>query len=262
MGLLRVRAKSDGAGGSRIEGLRQDGSLKALFPRAVTHGPLEAVFLNTAGGLTGGDRMQIRAEVGPGAHLIVSSQAAERAYRAQPGPSARVDLTLTVEDGGRLDWLPQETIVFEGASVSRHLSLDLAAGGRALIVEPLILGRMAMGETVHDAQIRDRWEIWREGRLVFADALTLSGDLSAVMSLTGTGGGARAMAAMVYAGPDAASLLEPLRALLPPTAGASLVREGIVFARFLAEDGFYLRRDLIPAIERLTGCPVPKVWRL
>ncbi|MCX7300177.1 MAG: urease accessory protein UreD [Rhodobacterales bacterium] len=248
-------------GATRISGLRQQGSLKALFPHGA--GPaLEAVFLNTAGGLTGGDRMRIAAEVGPGARVVISSQAAERAYRARGPVPARVQVTLDVAAGGRVDWLPQETILFDGAALERRLVVDLGTGARALIVESAILGREAMGETVRQLRLSDRWEIRQAGRIVFADALRFGGDAAALMAWPGIGSGARAWAGLIFAGPDTAGFLDPVRALLPSTAGASLVREGILFVRILAQDGFVLRQSLIPVIERLSGAALPKVWRL
>lgn len=249
------------AGRTRIADLRQAGSLKALFPRSQGDA-LEMVFLNTAGGLTGGDRMQTAVAADAGAHVVISSQAAERGYRAERGQVARVTVRLSAGPGARIDWLPQETILFDGAALDRRLSLDLHPGARALVVEPLILGRAAMGEVVHDLSFRDRWDVRQGGRLVFADALRVAGDAAAVFDRPGVAGGARALAGVLYAGPDAAARLDPVRAVLPATAGASLVRDGLLFLRVLAADGFLLRRDLIPALELLGGAALPKVWRL
>lgn len=260
IGELRLRSVVVG-GRTRIADLRQGGSLKALFPRP-QGAALDVVFLNTAGGLTGGDRMQIEARADAGAHLVISSQAAERAYRAQPGQVARVAVRLAAGPEARIDWLPQETILFDGAALDRRLTLDLAAGARALVVEPLILGRTAMGEEVRQLQFCDRWHVRMDGDLVFADALRAIGDGAALFDRPGVAGHARALAGVLYAGPDAEALLDPVRALLPATAGASLVRAGLLFLRFLAADGFVLRRDLIPALELLGGAELPKVWRL
>ncbi len=259
-GLLRVAARHD-RGASRLADLRQEGSLKALFPRG-SGDALQAVFLNTAGGLTGGDRMRIGAEAGPGAHLVLSSQAAERGYRAGPGEVAQVAVTLRAGAGGRIDWLPQETILFEGAALSRRLSVDLHPEARALVVEPVILGRAAMGEDPRAAALADRWDLRRDGALVFADALRMAGDLAALCDRRAVAGGCRAFATLLYAGPDAAAPLADLRRLLGPSGGASLVSEGVLFARIAAPDGFLLRRRLIPAIERLSVTPLPKVWSL
>ncbi len=248
-------------GASVIDTLRQSGSLKVLFPRGAGAG-LPAVFLNTAGGLTGGDRMDLDIVAGAGAHVVMASQAAERAYRAQPASHAEVNVALRVEAGARIDWLPQETILFEGAALHRRLRVDLAPGGRVFLCEPVIFGRAAMGEVLHAAALRDRWEVWQDGRLLWVDALRIEGDIAAHLARAGCGGGAGAMAGLAYAGPDAAGLLAPLRALLPPSAGVSLLPDGVLVLRLLARDGLTLRRALIPVIERLTGAPLPKVWRL
>ncbi|SMY05892.1 urease accessory protein UreD [Flavimaricola marinus] len=236
--------------------------MKALFPRVPPRAPLEAVFLNTSGGLTGGDKMRIAAEAREGAHLTVSSQAAERVYRAPPGPDAEVDVTLKIGAGSRIDWLPQETIIFDGGAVSRRMTIDIADGAKALVLEPVILGREAMGETLREARFRDRWTLRREGRVVFADALRLDGDPTALMRRPGIAGGARAWASILFAAADAEARVQPLRDLIGRAGGVSLIRDNILFARILAPDGYDLRRVLIPVVERLSGAALPKVWRL
>ncbi|PUB18593.1 urease accessory protein UreD [Yoonia sediminilitoris] len=238
--------------------MRQSGSLKALFPR-VAGKALDAVFLNTAGGLTGGDRMQYALAAGPDAFLSLSSQAAERAYRAQPGQVARSDVTMTVAAGGCIHWLPQETILFEGAALARRLRVDLESDASALIVEPLIFGREAMGEDLHDLSFTDQWRIFRDKKLVFADAVRLMGDAHRMLTHRAVAGGARAMATVLLAGPKAALHAD---LPLPETAGASLIADDLLLLRFLAKDGFDLRHDIIPVIEALSEVPLPKVWRL
>jgi urease accessory protein len=259
LGAVALSARA-AEGAMRLGRLRQEGCLKALFPRA--GGPwLEAVTLNTAGGLTGGDRLALSAGAGEGARLLLTTQAAERAYRAASG-TALVEARLDVAPGGRIDWLPQETILFDGANLDRRLHLDLAGDARALVVEPVILGRLARGERLTAARFRDRWEVRRDGRLLLLEAQRLEGDVHALMDRAAIGGGARAYATLLYAGPDAEARLRPLRALLPPEAGASCPTEGLLIARLLAPDGFALRAALIPLITSLTGSPLPKVWRL
>ena len=260
VGELRLLV-SHARGASHIKTLRQSGSLKALFPRPAG-AALEAVFLNTAGGLTGGDRMQIEAGAEAGAHLILSSQAAERAYRAMGLARAEVTLALNVGPGARIDWLPQETILYDGAALARNLQADLAGDARLLLVEPVIFGRAAMGETVRSGLLRDTWRVRRAGEMVFADALLLQGDMALALGCAGRGGGAGAMASVLYVGPDAAARLSGVRQLLPDTAGCSLIRDGVLFTRMLARDGFDLRAVLIPLVEYLSAAPLPKVWRL
>lgn len=252
LGLHRAR------GAARIAALHQAGSLKVLFPRG-TDPALEAVLLNTAGGLTGGDRMEVEIAAGAGARAVITTQAAERAYRAPPGPAAEVLVRLRAAAGARLDWLPQETILFEGAALDRRLSADLHPAATALIVEPVIFGRAAMGEVLHDARLHDRWRIRVGGRLVLADALRLAGDLQAQLARAAVAGGAGAMATLCLVGSGAAGRLAPVRAL---GVAASLVREDVLFARMLGRDGQDLRARLIAVIECLAEAPLPKVWRL
>lgn len=249
------------AGRSRIATLRQQGSFKALFPHG--SGPtLQAVFLNTAGGVTGGDRFALRAAVEPGARMALTSQAAERIYRAQPGETGRVRTSLRIAAGGRIDWLPQETIVFDKAALDRRLDVGLDDDGCLLAVEPLVFGRLAMGERVRAGRITDRWQVRRGGRLVFADCLRLDGDIDALLARPGVADGNRALASILYVGRDADRFLAPLRAALGPLGGASLVRDGVLFARALAPEAWDLRRNLIPAIRLLSGAELPRPWML
>ncbi len=256
-GALRLAAKRRG-NETVIDDLRQEGSLKALFPR-VRGDALQAVFLNTAGGLTGGDHMQMAVSAGQGAHVVLSSQAAERAYLAQTGQVARSDVTLDVAAGGRIDWLPQETIFFDGAALDRTLTVLLAADATALVVEPVIFGRTAMGETVHDLRWTDQWRVWRDGRLVFADAVRMLGDADEMLRRKAIAAGAGAMATVMLAGPQAQAMIG---FDWPESCGASLIADDVLLARFVAKDGFALRRDLIPVIEALSDAPLPRVWRL
>ena len=243
---------------SAIADLRQEGSLKALFPHG-RRAALQAVFLNTAGGLTGGDRMRIKVSTLHGAKAVISSQAAERAYRATGLQPAHSDVSLHVADGARLDWLPQETILFDGAALRRRLNVTLEGDGSAIVVEPLVFGRAAMGETVRDLRFSDQWRVYHNGELIFADAIRLNGDAHQTLQSVGTGQGMGAFATVLVAG-AAASSLPAID--LPPSAGLSQITDNIVLLRFAAKDSFALRKALIPAIEALPGASLPRVWRL
>ncbi|SIO41633.1 urease accessory protein [Rhodovulum sp. ES.010] len=239
--------------------LRQSGAFKALFPR-VRGGALDAVLVNTAGGITGGDRFSVEIDAGTGAHLRVTTQAAERAYRAQPGERGRMRTVLRVAPDARIDWLPQETILYERSDFDRVLAADLAPGGRLLLVEPLVFGRAAMGEALRDVVFRDRIEIRRDGVPLYLDAMRLEGDAVAHLARPAVAGAAGAMASLVFVAPEAESHLAALRALMPPTGGASLVREDVLVLRVLAADSFALRRVLVPALHRLTEAALPRSW--
>ncbi|MFQ1699578.1 urease accessory protein UreD [Loktanella agnita] len=241
-----------------ISSLRQQGSLKALFPHR-GRDMLDAVFLNTAGGLTGGDVMEISVAAEEGTSVSVSSQAAERAYRAQPGPAAQMNVRLQVGKAARAHWLPQETILFDGAALDRRLHVDLAPDARALIVEPLIFGRAAMGETLQNLHFTDQWRVRRDAQLVFADAVRITDATLARMQSAALTSGAIAMATILLAAPDAAAFAS---VDLPPEAGISLISDDLLLVRMLAADSFILRKTLVPLVETLSQSPIPRVWRL
>lgn len=249
-------------GRSRIAGMHQAGSSRIRMPRG-TGDPLEAVLLNTAGGLTGGDRFVAEASVGPAASAVVTSQAAERIYRSSAG-TARVETRLAVHGDGQLAWLPQETIVFNRAALARSFDAEVDPGGTLLAFEAVVLGRTAMGERLTDIAFADAWRIRRGGRLVFADTTRLEGDSVALMRGAATGGGAIAFATLVVVAPDAGRHVEPLRAALdglPGEAGVSGL-DAVTIVRMVAESGQALRAMATRAVTTIRGLPMPRVWTL
>ena len=254
---LLVKARD---GKTVISRLHQQGSLKLLFPRT-DDTALSAVTLNTAGGITGGDRFDLRLSAEPNTRLTVTTQAAERAYRASFG-QGRVCTGLNVTENARICWLPQETILYDGAALARRLDETLGAQATCLLVESLIFGRVAMGETVRDLDLDDRITLRRAGRIVFADRARLQGDAKAHLSQPATGGGAGAMASLIFAAPGASGHLGAARALLPATAGMSQPAPDVLFARILAPDGFTLRQALIPLIAQFRTDPLPRPWMI
>lgn len=259
-GSLRLSVKR-GPRGSTLDGLRQQGALKVLFPRGA--GPeVQGVMVNTAGGITGGDRFEIEAVAGVGTALTLTTQTAERVYRAQPGETGQLSTRLEVGAAARMNWLPQETILFDRSDLRRSLRVDLAAGARLLLAEPLVFGRAAMGERLSKARFHDRIEIWRDGVPLFIDAMTLDGDVAGHLSRANVADRAGAMVLLVYVAPDAEALLPILRELLPPTAGASLIGAEVLVARALASDSHVLRRTLIPILNRLSDDGLPRPWMI
>ncbi|MGJ8604605.1 MAG: urease accessory protein UreD [Marivita sp.] len=259
-GKLTVVAKARDNGVSALADLHQTGSAKILMTPA--RDAVEGVILNTSGGLTGGDTLSIAATAQIGARLRLTTQAAERVYRTADDTIARVRNLVTAERGARVDWLPQETILFQNGALRRSLSVKMAADARVLIVEPVLFGRLAMGEVVTQARFADSLTIERDGDMVFRDASTLNGNITATLDKPALGNGARAMALVVFAAPEAEAHLDPIRKVLPPSAGVSLVRDGVLVLRALAPDGFELRRTLIPVLDRLSGDALPRSWRL
>ncbi|MBV9653355.1 MAG: urease accessory protein UreD [Acetobacteraceae bacterium] len=245
--------------------LRQEGCLKARFPaRPPAAHAAEIVTLNISGGVAAGDRLAVRIRAAEGAEVIVASQAAERFYRAmEASPPASVRATIEVAAGASLDWLPQETILFDGASVQRRLDVEIAADARFVGVEALVFGRAAMGEDVRRLHFRDLIRVGRNGEPVLHDAIRMEGDAHAALRRKAIGGGARAIGTIVHAAPDAETLLDPVRAALAghqAETGAS-AWDGLLVVRIVAQDGACLRAAIVAGLAVLRdGRPLPRTW--
>lgn len=244
-----------------MKNLRQSGSTKLVFPRTPTP-DVEVVMVNTAGGITGGDQFGLNVAVEPGATLTLTTQAAERAYRAQRDEVGTLTTELDVQAGGRLNWLPQELILFERCNLRRKLTVSLQADAQLLLVEPIVFGRTAMGEALHDARFQDRISITRAGEPLYLDGMNLGGDVASLLQRPATAAGATAMASVVMVAPDVAAHFPVVQSALPATAGASLLADDLLVIRLLAADSLELRRVLIPVLERLNNNPLPMSWRL
>ena len=247
------------AGKARLRDLRQQGSAKAILPHA---GDVpEVVFLNTSGGLTGGDRLSYSVKLDDGVHVVATTQAAERAYRSDGG-RAEVDVRHEVGADGWLDWLPQETILFDGAALHRRTEIDLASGAGCLVLEAVVLGRKAMGETVRRIQFTDHRQITRAGKPVHIEPLVLTD--SALAAGDAVLGGARAFASIVMVDSRAADRLEPLRRVLdePGTRAHASAFDGRLCVRIMAADGYPMRRQILRALTVLRQAPLPRVWQM
>jgi urease accessory protein len=257
-GELRI-AWRDRDGTTALADLRQQGCLKARFPRPVDWA--EAVLLNSSGGIAGGDQLAIALELGQGARATISAQAAERFYRARPSDApARVATTITLAPGAAAEWLPQESILFDAAALHRTLDITMAADASVLAVETLILGRALMGETVHSLRLSDTIRLTRAGRLELHDATRLTGEIQPILARRASTNGAIALATIVLASPTAAAYLQPLRDTLTGDAAAS-TWNNLLVARLLAPTAAALRTTLVAALHVLRdGRALPRVW--
>lgn len=232
---------------------------------AVSADPLEAVLINTAGGLTGGDRLDWEVDVGAGASASITTQACEKIYRAA-SDRAEVRVRLTVGSGGRIAWLPQETIVFDRAAFARTLDVELAADAEALLLEATVFGRLAMGERTTHGGFHDRWRVRQVGALVHAEDFRIGPDIAASLGRAAVAGGAAAMTTVLFVSPRAEAFLDPVRAIVGGEGDASawsVKKSGKLLARLFAEDGYQLRKRLVPLVELLNGrAGLPKLWSL
>ena len=269
----RVSSKLSGAETSTqksvIDGLYQQGSARIRFPNTIP-GALHAVLLNTAGGLTGDDHIVWQAQASANSHLCISTAACEKVYRSH-GPAAIQNTKLKAFEGARLEWLPQESILFNGSNLKRSLNVELEKQTEALIVESLVFGRQAMDERVDNINVHDRWRIHQNGQLLHAEdlRLTLSPELDAQRqcilhqySATST---------LVFVTHQSREWLESqmsrILALAPSDHctlrfGVSVLPSRLV-VRTLAKDSFSLRKFLIPCLQILNdGRPIPTVWKV
>lgn len=246
----------------RLE-VAESGGYRARFP--IGHdGRCEAVLINTAGGMAGGDRARTQITLEPGAQAVVTTQAAEKIYRSQ-GSDTHVDTEISVAAGAELAWLPQETILFSGARLARGLSVDLAADAGLIACETLYFGRAAMGETLLNGSLRDRWRIRRAGRLVFAEDLRLEGAIEETLRRKAVGQGARAVSTVLATEPGR---LDEIRAFLAEehafasVEAAAGAHEGFLLLRLLGGDAHVLRRALVMLLGHLTRRALPRTWSI
>jgi len=248
-------------GRTRLDQFYQEGAAKIRLPNTYSS-EMEAVLINTAGGLTGGDRMEWAITAGPGCYVTATTQACEKIYKAAFG-TAEIATRIEAGPGARVHWLPQESILFDNASLTRSLDVDLATDAEFIAVEAVLLGRREMGEAMARGTMRDRWRVRRNGRLIHAEELHLSGDIAALTAQAPVLGGDVAFATVFYTGTQAEAFLPLVRAVLGDCHGGASQWQDKLVVRLTAADGFNLRKILIPVISVLRGgASVPKVWNL
>jgi urease accessory protein len=265
-GANRQRARAEArASFSRVgartepERLFETGGLRWRFPRSSN--PCEAAMVNTGGGVAGGDSYSVSLTLGEGAEVELTTPSAERIYRSD-GPAATITTRLALAPGARLFWLPQETLMFEGARLERRLELDTSDEAAFIVAETLVFGRLAMGESRIDAGLKDSWRVRRDGRLVFADETRLE-HAGATLERKAVGAGARALSTIVASAPDVEARLPDLRAALDAAgsdieSGASAF-DRLIVVRLLGPSSDRLRAALIASIVALGGRK-PRLW--
>ena len=272
-GAAEIRfARRDGV--TRLAQLYQRDPLRVLFPAPAAGDPPVAVIVTTSGGLVAGDRLDIRVELAAGAAAHVTASAAEKVYRST-GRTTTIKQTLSIGPGAALEFLPPETILFDGARLRRETIIDLAPGSGFLGGDIVVFGRRARGERFATGFLREVWELRCDGALVWGDALHLEDAVGQIIDDPACFDGAAAFATMILSPPaeDARSLLETARLVQSASAttglraGATTIA-GLVIARWLAADAAALRRayaDLACHFRSAAlGLPprLPRVWHV
>ena len=245
-------------GVTRRGALHESGSLRVRFPSPEGEG-LSGVFVNTAGGVAGGDSFGIDITAGQGSRLTLTTAAAEKVYRT-PVTAAQLEIALRAGAGAHLAWLPQETILFDRARVHRRFDIELDETASLLLCEIVVFGRTAMGERMEQGEFIDRWRLRRGGRLVFAETVRLDGEIGAKLARSAIAkGGAAIGTALIVPGDEA--LVERLRGASDSFAGEVGISawNGFAMARFCAQDAARLRADMMTVLAR-TGAALPRLW--
>lgn len=268
-GEARIAFRQDAEGRTTLADLYQRAPCRVMFPETEPDEPLQSVLLTTSGGLTGGDRTNVAVAIETGAQATLTTQAAEKIYRALPSTGdASVQVEMRIGPTAWAEWLAQETIVFEGSRLRRSFAADVAPSGRLLAVESIVFGRTAMGEHFDTGLLHDAWRISRGGKLIWTDALHLEGDVRQHRSAPFGFGTSVACSTVLYVGPDAAQQLAEARGILsqcPLPCGATSL-DGVMVARMMADDAVQLRAAvmrLIAGIRRAAAAlpaRLPRVW--
>ena len=246
-------------GVTRRGDLHESGSLRVRFPSPEAEG-LSGVFVNTAGGIAGGDRFEIDITAGEGARLTLTTAAAEKVYRAS-GPAAQLNIALKAEAGSHLAWLPQETILFDRARISRRIDIELAETASLLLCEIVVFGRAAMGERMLHGEFVDRWRMRRGGKLVFAETIRLDGDIGEKLARPAIANGGVAIGtALIVPGDEA--LVDRIRQAAESFGGEVGISawNGFAMARFCAQDAARLRADMMSVLGCTSGLALPRLW--
>ncbi|MBR1092319.1 urease accessory protein UreD [Bradyrhizobium manausense] len=245
-------------GVTRRGALHESGSLRVRFPSPEDEG-LSGVFVNTAGGVAGGDRFDIEIAAADRSRLTVTTAAAEKVYRA-PRAAAQLNISLKAGADAHLGWLPQETILFDRARVHRRFDIELDETASLLLCEIVVFGRTAMGERMEQGEFVDRWRLRRGGRLVFAETIRLDGNIGAKLARSAVAKGAAAIGTALIAPGDEA-LVERIREASESFAGEVGISawNGFAMARFCAQDAARLRADMMAVLAR-TGAALPRLW--
>jgi urease accessory protein len=241
--------------------------IRVFFPRTAGTQVQEAVLVNTSGGIAGGDRLETSVTSMDNASIAVTTQAAEKVYRAID-ESAHIKTTLRACDAAKLAWLPQETIVFNRARVCRRTQIEVSSGSELLALEWLVLGRAAHGEKISAGDIMDSWRVRKDGRLVWADSYRVTDDVFPHLSRKALLSDFNSIATLVYFGPDLDRRLAFLREILSSLGcdcGVTLV-SGLIVCRFAAKPSCDLKLALHSLLQQFATelgpgpFQVPKMW--
>lgn len=238
--------------------LRVQKHLYAEGPEVCQH-----ILVHPPGGIAGGDRLDIRAQVGAGAWAQLTSPGAAKWYRAA-GPAFQ-NLELHVEAGATLEWLPQETIVYSAAQAELASRIELEGDARLFYWDMVALGRPASGERFDAGHFRAALDIRRDGRLLWHERQRVAGGDGLLDSPIGLAG-QPVFATLIASGEIDADLLERCRDLPSRVRGDLSQLPGLLVGRCLAAEALHARAWLIELWRLLRpallgrAAVLPRIW--
>ena len=240
----------------------QSGSAKLFLPK--TYNPTkEAVLVNTAGGLADGDHFSYSLKACDHSHVTVTTQAAERVYGAAKKSPAKLNIQIDIEPNAIFHWLPQETILFNGARLDRRLNVSMDTMSSFLANEFIVFGRAAMKETVQNGLINDQWRITRGGQLVHAESVFLEGNIASKLSAVASAGNNICLATCLFIAPDVETKLQLAHDFVAQhnkTPIGISVWNGKLVVRFLSKEASEAKCIMSGFLECLRGFEMPRVW--
>ena len=246
---------------NRVSRMFQSGSAKLMLPKTYSD-MMEAVILNTSGGMTGGDILNIDVEAEDCA-LLITTQTAERVYRSGGTRPAKIKINLSVSDTADLHWLPQETIVFNDSKFERTLTVKLSSCSNCLVAETIVLGREAMGEKICDCHFIDNWRVFRDGHLFHAESLRLSDEVEKIIAAPAGGNGARLLSTILYIGDNFEQVADRVSALIKQNSSNCAVSywNDRLIIRLISAHSASARKDIENLLLTIREHPLPRVWQ-
>lgn len=255
----RLHARFDALnGGTSVGRLHEAGALRL---RRCAGDDCDVVVVNTGGGIVGGDRHRLAVELRAGTRVQFTTAAAEKVYRSL-GPSSRIDIDLRLEEGAHLDWLPQETILFDRAILNRRIEVRMSPTSKFLAVESVVFGRLAMGEVAVAGHFGDSWRVRLGERLIYAEETRLSGDVAGLLDRPALAAGARASSLLLFVGDDLDERVSALaRDYHPPEVACGFSqRNKVLIGRYLSPSPASLKNLVARHVAALSGRGTPRAW--
>ena len=246
--------------GNRIGELYQKGSSRLFFPKNFSK-TMECVLINTAGGITGGDKFKCSIKASEESSILVTTQASEKVYRAING-SAEVETQLSISKNSKLVWLPQDTILFSESNLSRKIIIHIEDGAEFLAFDQIVLGRSAMGENIVKSNLHDNWKIYYRNKLIYFDQSGWKNNVP--LNCAGLKN-IRSYASFFYVGPKVEAYeqkLKNIKQVIKNVYLGSSLRNDCLLVRMFGSDAKAIKDRAIHLLRDIWQLDIPNVWKV